>query len=331
VPLELVLRMDSTCQLNTLQRLQLIDRVQKSVASLDEVGTSISAVTFSPKLPETSGERWTLKQSVVARRLEHHRDRFVSAGFLVMTSKDELWRISLRTKSFQDVDQRYFIDKVRAKVNQVLEDQRRLGGDGLSVALTGMVPLIERSQQSLLEGLIIGLATDLILIVVVIVVMIRHWSVGLILLITSVLPIVIVLGLMSWLRIPLDIGSVLAPSVALGVTVDDVLHFVLWFRRGLAQGLNREQAVRLAYQTCARAMFQSWVVIGLALAIFGLSDFAPTQRFGLMMITLLTVGLIMNLALLPALLAGPLGGFLSHSISKAKVHASEATVLEAVA
>lgn len=329
VPLELVLHMESTCQLTTLQRLQLIDSIQKSVAKLDEVGTSISAVTFSPKLPQDAGDRWTLKQSVLARRLEHHRDRFVKAGFLVMADGEDFWRISLRTKSFQNVDQRYFIDEVRTHVGQILEDQRRSGSEGISATLTGMVPLIERSQQSLLEGLIIGLSTDLLLIVVVIIVMIRHWSVGLILLITSVLPIVIVLGLLSWLRIPLDIGSVLAPSVALGVTVDDVLHFVLWFRRGLAQGLSREQAVRLAYQNCARAMFQSWVVIGLALSIFGFSDFAPTQRFGLMMISLLSVGLVVNLGLLPALLTGPLGGFLAQSIAKAQTRANRILCLGA--
>ena len=149
-------------------------------------------------------------------------------------------------------------------------------------------------------------------------VLIRHWSVGLVLLVTSVLPIVIVLGLMSWLGLPLDIGSVLAPSVALGVTVDDVLHFVLWFRNGLAQGMNRQQALQLAYQTCSRAMLQSWGVIGLGLAVFGLSDFTPTRHFGLLMIALLSVGLVVNLVVLPALLVGPLGGFLANRVNKPK-------------
>jgi hypothetical protein len=209
------------------------------------------------------------------------------------------------------------MDTVRQRVEPVLAAQRGRGA-GISVTFTGMVPLIERAQQSLLQGLVIGLVTDLILIVVAIVVLMRHWSVGLVLLVTAVFPTLIVLGLMGWLDIALDIGTVLAPSVALGVTVDDVMHFVLWFRRGLAQGLDRPQSVRLAYRGCARAMYQSWGVIGLGLSVFALSDFTPTRRFGLLMVLLLSVALVVNMVLLPALLAGPLGGFFGRSVNASK-------------
>jgi predicted RND superfamily exporter protein len=83
--------------------------------------------------------------------------------------------------------------------------------------------------------------------------------------------------------------------------------------------MDREQALRLAYQTCARAMIQSWGVIGLGLAVFGLSDFTPTRHFGLLMIVLLSVGLAVNLVVLPSLLVGPLGGFLANRVNRPKV------------
>ena len=51
----------------------------------------------------------------------------------------------------------------------------------------------------------------------------------------------------------------------------------------------------LAYEDCARAMYQSWSVLGLGLAVFALSSFVPTQRFGAMMFCLLTAALIGNL------------------------------------
>lgn len=318
VPMELVVRMAPDCQLNMLERLKLIESVQQSVASLDGVGTSVSAVTFCPRLPAAGDGQWSLKRSVLNRRLEHHRDRLVGMGFLATADGAEMWRISLRTHSFRGVDRRYFMDAVTRRVDPVLKAHRDRGVAGISASLTGMVPLIERAQQSLLEGLIIGLATDLTLIVIAIVVLIRHWSVGLVLLLTSVVPVLTVLGLMGWMGIVLDIGSVLAPSVALGVTVDDVLHFILWFRRGLARGLDRQQSLRVAYGSCARAMLQSWGVIGLGLSVFAWSDFSPTRRFGLLMISLLSVGLVVNLFLLPALLAGPLGRALARGIDTTK-------------
>jgi predicted RND superfamily exporter protein len=316
VPMELVVRFDRDCPLTVLERMELVERVQQSVASLDDVSTSVSAVTFGPPLPEDSGGRYTVRRSVFNRRLERNRDKIADTGFLAFDEGDELWRISLRTRSFHNVDQRYFIDEVRKHALPVIEEECEHSGDHISATFTGMVPLINRAQQSLLEGLCLGLVTDLVLIVVTVIVLMRHWSAGLIMLATCLLPTLVVLGLMGWLEIPLDIGSVLAPSVALGVSVDDVLHFVLTFRRGVSQGLDRRQSIRLAYQTCARAMFQSWGVIGLGLGVFALSDFTPTHRFGLLMLLLVSVGLVVNLLLLPALLAGPLGGVLAGSLKR---------------
>jgi predicted RND superfamily exporter protein len=100
------------------------------------------------------------------------------------------------------------------------------------------------------------------------------------------------------------------------VTVDDIIHFILWYRRGIARGLSVKEAVLLAYHGCARAMYQSWGVIGLGLSAFALSSFVPTFRFGALMIALLTVGLAGNLIFLPALLSGPLGRWIAHAIRK---------------
>jgi hypothetical protein len=61
-------------------------------------------------------------------------------------------------------------------------------------------------------------------------------------------------------------------------------------------------------------MYQSWGVIGIGLSVFSLSPFGPTQRFGHMMLAMLTVALVGNLVLLPALLAGPLGDIFGWSV-----------------
>jgi predicted RND superfamily exporter protein len=168
----------------------------------------------------------------------------------------------------------------------------------------------------LLDGLILGFGTDVLLVVVSIVLLMRNWSSGLLLFVTSIFPIAIVFGLMGWCRWVVDIGSVMAPCVALGVTIDDSIHFLLWFRRGIARGLSQQQAVGLAFAGCGRAMVQSWGVIGLGLSVFALSAFIPTFRFGALTIALLTASLACNLIFLPALLSGPLGRFFAAGVRK---------------
>ena len=303
VPLELVVRVQTDrCTLTPLERLELVDHLQRSVRQLEAVGGSMSAVTFAPRLDERPSGRWSIRRSVLNQRIERSSDRFVQAGFLALDGQEQLWRISLRVRSFHRVNYRDLLATIQDQVEPLIPQ-----GQGITVAYTGMVPLFCEAQQLLLEGLILGLVTDVAVIVLAIIVIMRHWSIGLVMLITTTFPSVIVLGLMGWSGVAIDIGTALAPSIAVGVTVDDVLHFVLWFRRGVARGLPRPAAVRLAYAGCARAMYQSWGVIGIGLLVLAISSFTPTQGFGMLMAALLTVALLGNLVLLPALLAGPLG------------------------
>jgi hypothetical protein len=98
-------------------------------------------------------------------------------------------------------------------------------------------------------------------------------------------------------------------SIALGVAVDDTIHFLTWFRDDLDRLGDRNQAILAAYKRCATPTLQAAFISGLGLSVFALSTFTPTQRFGYLMLTILIAGVIAELVLYPALLAGPLGRF----------------------
>jgi len=127
--------------------------------------------------------------------------------------------------------------------------------------------------------------------------------------IPNVFPIFVTFGALGWLNVKVDIGIMMTASVALGVAVDDTIHYLTWFRRGIAQGLSRRAAAMAAYERCSVAMFQTTLIGGLGLAVFATSTFTPTQQFGYLMIAMLAVALVGDLLLLPAILVGPLGNF----------------------
>ena len=132
------------------------------------------------------------------------------------------------------------------------------------------------------------------------------WT-GLISMIPSFFPMVAMFGFLGWIRSPLDIGSVMTASIALGIAIDDVLHFLTFFRRALARGLNRQEAVDATYQQCGFAMFLSSMICGMAPLVFALSNFLPAARFAWMMLLLLAIAVAGDLVLLPALVVGPAG------------------------
>ena len=338
VPMEILVRIDEKCPLNFLERMELVDEIQREIGALGEVGSSLSTVTFGRSLDMASGGeglRAKLARSTLNKSLMRHRDEFLAGDYLRETSvtaadgsrhSQELWRISARVSAIQEVDYALFKADLQKKIDPVLARLDSEGVDGVTVNYTGLVPLVYKAQHSLLENLKIGFVFDFAIIVAVMIVLCRAFSAGLVLLLPAAFPAILVFGGLGWANalskwfqtgnVFIDIGSVMAPSVALGVTVDDVVHFMLWFRRGIADGLDRRQATMLAYKGCARAMYQSWGVIGIGLSVFSLSPFGPTQRFGHMMLAMLTIALVGNLVLMPALLSGPLGALFAWSVQR---------------
>jgi predicted RND superfamily exporter protein len=187
---------------------------------------------------------------------------------------------------------------------------------GIGSVYTGLVPVVYKAQREMLNGLAWNFVTDLLTIGAVMTVVFWDLSAGLILLLPSIFPIMVVFGMMGWMGVVIDVGTIMTPTVALGVSVDDVVHFLIWYRRGLREGKHRKGATMLAYEGCARAMYQSWSVLGLGLAVFALSSFVPTQRFGAMMFLLLTCALIGNLFLMPTVLVSPLSFFFGRRLLK---------------
>ena len=179
----------------------------------------------------------------------------------------------------------------------------------LAAVYSGIVPLVYKTQRELLTSLQTSIGWATVLIACVMVVVLRSPGGGLVSMIPNVFPIVSVFGTLGWLGIKIDIGIMMTASVALGVAVDDTIHFLTWFRRGIVQGLDRRSATLMAFDRCAIAMTQTTIIAGLGLAVFATSTFTPTQQFGYLMITMLAAALVGDLLMLPALLCGPLGRF----------------------
>ncbi len=123
----------------------------------------------------------------------------------------------------------------------------------------------------------------------------------------NVLPVIVIFGGMGWLGIPIDIGSMMTASIALGVAVDDTIHYLARYREDLDHYGDRREAIVATYQHCAIPTLQAAMISGLGLSVFAFSTFTPTQRFGWLMLTILLAGVVSELIMLPALLAGPLG------------------------
>jgi hypothetical protein len=200
-----------------------------------------------------------------------------------------------------------FVDArgVRDEAAQPQVSARIAGQTG--AVYTGVVPIVYKAQRSLLDSLISSSMWSFLTITPLMMFVSRSIRGGAVAMLPNVLPVVMVFGGMGWLDIAVDVGSMMTASIALGVAVDDTIHYLNWFRAELDRTGDRKSAILGAYKHCATPTFQAAIISGIGLSVFALSTFTPTQRFGYLMLTILWMGVISELIFFPALLAGPLG------------------------
>ncbi|MCH2128852.1 MAG: MMPL family transporter [Pirellulaceae bacterium] len=309
VPIEIVLKFNPECPLNMLQRLEVVRWAQRELGRSKQIDGTLSAASFFPAIPNSGGVRRTAARRVLRNQLNQQQESLREAHYLQgEKGAEQSWRISARAPALGDLDYGLFLNELRKQIDPVLAKYNALEGPGrISAKYTGIMPLVYNVQRSMLSDLISSYLAALAMVGVIMMVVLRSIGAGLVAMLPNMFPTFVLFGAMGWSGTPIDIGSMMTASVALGIAVDGTLHFLNWFRRELDAGHSRQESVALSFRHCARAIAQTTFICGLGLLVYALSDFVPTRRFAFMMFALLVAACVGDLILLPALLVSPLG------------------------
>jgi len=141
-----------------------------------------------------------------------------------------------------------------------------------------------------------------IVITILMVAFLSSIKLGLISLIPNIMPILLTIGIMGWISIPLDMANMLLGTVAIGLAVDDTIHFLHNFRKYLDQTGNTREAVRQTMLTTGRAMVFTTVILVTGFCMFVFSAFPPLFTFGLAIGVTLFTALLADILLVPAIM-----------------------------
>lgn len=321
VPMEVILRVPADHPLSDFERMQVVANLDVAIRRDQAISASYSAATFRPEIQRSQGIKQEVSRRLLREAWQGSVPELVSGGLIREADNEQLWRISLRIEAMNDLDYGYLLDAIRTTVSAHVDKinsglQARNQPANFDFVITGGVPMIYRAQHQVLSDLLNSFLWAFASISVVMILLCRNILAGLVSMLPNILPPIIVFGLMGWSGYLIDIGSVMTASVAMGIAVDDTIHFLAWYRRGLERGLTRYGAVEHAFHHCGKSMIDSTLICGLGVAPFLFSDFLPTVRFSLLMCLMLLVGLVGDLVFLPALLLGPLGRFFNSRLEK---------------
>ncbi len=184
------------------------------------------------------------------------------------------------------------LEAIQSSLQNQMEDFS--GHENYQLSFNGNYRLLLAAQADLLQTLLKSLLLTLLLMQIALVLALRSLKLSLLALAPNLIPVACLFGLMWGLNIPLDIGTCMTAAVALGIAVDDTLHFTLNYQKG---------GLPYAYNNTGLAMILSSVVIAAGFLALTPASFLPSRNFGLLAATALLAALLADLYLLPALLS----------------------------
>jgi len=279
-------------------RLQAIAAFQAWAEQLPEVDRALSMVDIVEEM------HWAFHgEDPAYRRLPDNRD--LISQYLFVYDGQDLYDVVNR--EFQralvnlnvNVHPAQEITAVMEQISAYLEAAELAG---MSWQIGGFGRWFADQHDLLIIGQIRSLCGALILIFGFMCVLWRSVPAAALCMLPNISPILLIFIVMGTFGIWLDMATAMIASVAVGVAVDDTIHFYAGYNRRRAAGAPTVWALMRAYRVAGRAVLATTLVLSVQFLLLTTSAFQPTAYFGLLTTIGLVAALLFDLLLLPALL-----------------------------
>ena len=162
--------------------------------------------------------------------------------------------------------------------------------------------ILSRSLEAAIYSTAQSYVFAFVVIALMMVSLIGGFGTGMISMIPNVAPVALTLAPMQVFGIPLNLYTMLVGSIAIGLAVDDIVHFMHHFHRFLERTGNLEDAVRLTLQTSGRAMLATTFILSTGFFVFCFASMSNFVHFGLLTAITILTALAADFVLAPALM-----------------------------
>jgi predicted RND superfamily exporter protein len=167
---------------------------------------------------------------------------------------------------------------------------------------SGTLVLLTDSADTLARQQIAGLGQVLVVLTLLLAGLFRSLRLGLLAMVPNVFPVVVLFGIMGWTGIDLDVSTSMIACIAIGIAVDDTIHYVTTYEARRGREEDTTTMIEHTVRTVGRPIALTSVALGLGFLVPCLSTFQPVRHFGVLASATMVVALLADLLLLPALL-----------------------------
>jgi len=180
--------------------------------------------------------------------------------------------------------------------------QERLGNE-IEISITGMVPLFQRTLSAAMDSMALSYLIAFLLIALMMILLLGSFKIGLVSMVPNLLPVIMTLGFMAMVGMPLDMFTMLVGAIVIGLSVDDTVHFFHNFAKYHHQGYSTKESVEKSMLGTGRALIATTIVLSLGFYVYMFATLSNLVNFGILAGGAISIALISNIILGPALLA----------------------------
>lgn len=277
------------------QTLLKMQRLQHELGELRGVGQQLSLVDFAELARQANQGRPLTEYELTAifYLLDKELREQLVGGFF--SAEHHQLRLSVRIQdATPDLNRAELLDQVRAAFEpaQLADEQ---------VQLAGLFVLYQDLLGRLFESQVLTLGLVFAVLTLAFLVVFRSLRLALLALVPNVVTSLAILGLMGWLGVALDFMTITIAAIAMGIAVDDTIHYLHRYQEEAERG-DAGSAIEATHRSVGQALLYTTVIICAGFAMLGFSDFVPSVLFGLLTALAIALALLTDLLLLPALL-----------------------------
>lgn len=204
---------------------------------------------------------------------------------------DRKLRMTLRLKTPDVATNRAYISMIEK------EAEKR----GLPIDVTGISALTSNVAGMLIQTMFQSLLGTLIPIYLLMAFTFRSLRMALIAMIPNVVPSIFAAASMWFLGFSLDVGTVIALSIAIGIAVDDTIHLFTHYLAHLKEGDSKIDAFEKAFEHCGYSVVVTTVLLTVGFFSFFFGELRSLYEFGITSGLALLFAVLLDLFLLPAI------------------------------
>jgi len=232
-------------------------------------------------------------------------DSNLISQYLLFFQRDEISRFVTPDFSEVSIMVRHNVTS-SYETQQILEELRQYMRKNINpnfkFDFTGEYILINKAAESLVMNSVTSLAMTLGMVFACIYFLFWSMKAGLISLVPNVFPIIGIFGIMGIFDVPLNVGTAMVADIAIGIAVDDTIHFMSRYNLAMRELQDREAAVAEALHDEVRPVVCSSIALAGGFAICAVSQFIPVIQFGILSSVVMIIAIFSELLITPILL-----------------------------